>query len=1146
MLRKALTFLLIAAMVASLFVVVAPEPVSAAGNTYYVSVNGNDTTGNGSLANPWKTIGKAASIATAGDTVKIRAGTYRETVTPANSGTAGNPITYEPYNGESVTISGADLVTGAWTVHSGNIYKKTVTLSMGDWKNQVFVDGVSMQLARWPNAGTSLLAPSTALTDAGTDNNHVVDSALTQPNGYWNGAGVVVTDYVAWNLSSTTVTSYTTGQLNLGSISTFGLAGGSPYYLVGKLGALDTGKEWYYDSGTSTLYLQTSTGDSPANHVVEAKARNLAFNLTGKNDIHINGIKLFASTLSTNDSHDIDLEWLDIKYPTHYEIDPPGVTTDHSGIQLGGTNNILHNSTLAHSMGSLVTVTGENNRVVNNLMHDANYGPFYGTGTIMALYGRELLISHNTLFNSGSHVIDGRPLNSRIQYNYAYNAMTLTDDGGFFYFSNVDGEGTEIHHNILSGANTSSIDGGIYLDFATWDFSVFNNVISDVNGFGVFFHAYNLFTTAYNNSFYNQSWFRMKNDGGAADAYGTRVINNISYDDMWIAPSFGVVENNNFKSGDPLFADAANGDFHLQSTSTAINAGEVIAGITDGYVGSAPDIGAYEYGGTNWTAGHNFANPPNPTFTTTNLRYRQLLNNGFFERDPSDGWTKTNSQTATIQVSDQNPTVSRYMFTRGLQLGSGADGVEQTVTGLQPNTEYELRGFGKAAASGQTIRIGVKSYGGTDTYQEVTATSWTENKIKFTTGAANTSATVYVYKPTTGGYAYADDVSLVEVDHGSGGFFYSENFESTTIGQMPTGWTTSAAGGSASVQTAADGANTSNKALAITQTSYGVADVSASKTFANATGTVNVHMRMKANQTNSLLSEILSDSSGTTLAQIAFRENGKFGYVDSVLGWQDTSLTYSANQWYDVDIVVDLSADTYNLSVNGSSLLTNKPLMAAASNVAKIQIATNMWYPGTVHYDNLVVSTGRVYSESFENTSISQMPTGWTTSAAGGSASVQTAADGANTSNKALAITQTSFGVSDVSASKPFMNATGSVNVHMRMKADQTNSLLSEILSDSSGTTLAQIAFRENGKFGYVDSVLGWQDTSLTYSANQWYDVDIVVDLSADTYNLSINGSSLLTNKPLMAAASNVAKIQFATNMWYPGTAHYDNITVID
>ena len=45
---------------------------------------------------------------------------------------------------------------------------------------------------------------------------------------------------------------------------------------------------------------------------------------------------------------------------------------------------------------------------------------------------------------------------------------------------------------------------------------------------------------------------------------------------------------------DPVFVDAAAGDFRLQWSSPCINAGLAIAGINDSYQGTAPDIGCFE------------------------------------------------------------------------------------------------------------------------------------------------------------------------------------------------------------------------------------------------------------------------------------------------------------------------------------------------------------------------------------------------------------------------------------------------------------------------------------------------------------------------------------------------------------------------
>src|SRR5215213_4437884 len=66
---------------------------------WYVSTSG-DNANPGTLQQPFKTIQQAADVAQPGDNVFVRGGVYRETVTPARSGRAGSPITFQPYNDE--------------------------------------------------------------------------------------------------------------------------------------------------------------------------------------------------------------------------------------------------------------------------------------------------------------------------------------------------------------------------------------------------------------------------------------------------------------------------------------------------------------------------------------------------------------------------------------------------------------------------------------------------------------------------------------------------------------------------------------------------------------------------------------------------------------------------------------------------------------------------------------------------------------------------------------------------------------------------------------------------------------------------------------------------------------------------------------
>lgn len=77
--------------------------------TYYISPAGNDTTGNGSLEQPWYNLGKAITVAQAGDVIYCRGGVYRMswrgtdgklTVRLTQSGTATEPIVISAYENE--------------------------------------------------------------------------------------------------------------------------------------------------------------------------------------------------------------------------------------------------------------------------------------------------------------------------------------------------------------------------------------------------------------------------------------------------------------------------------------------------------------------------------------------------------------------------------------------------------------------------------------------------------------------------------------------------------------------------------------------------------------------------------------------------------------------------------------------------------------------------------------------------------------------------------------------------------------------------------------------------------------------------------------------------------------------------------------
>ena len=82
--------------------------ISAKEKVYYVAKNGSDKNP-GTSDLPWLTIQHAAETMVAGDTVYIKAGTYKERVIPHNSGSADNYIVYIAHPGDTVTIDGDSI-----------------------------------------------------------------------------------------------------------------------------------------------------------------------------------------------------------------------------------------------------------------------------------------------------------------------------------------------------------------------------------------------------------------------------------------------------------------------------------------------------------------------------------------------------------------------------------------------------------------------------------------------------------------------------------------------------------------------------------------------------------------------------------------------------------------------------------------------------------------------------------------------------------------------------------------------------------------------------------------------------------------------------------------------------------------------------
>lgn len=519
----------------SLFALAASRETASA-RDYFVAPGGSDANA-GTLVSPFKTVSKAAQAAVAGDVVQVRAGTYRETVRPANSGAADQPITFQPYRNEAVTISGGEVL-GGWKPLGKGVFEAPMAASFFASKinqaDQIFVNGQMMNLARWPNTGLDPSRPAKAQitrflskTEDKTAKMWAAafedDKLEPKADGFYNGAEIYVQPDVndwSWTLSGR-VAEHTGNRLTLQSRNGGGKDGQqevyaeeSRYYLFNKAELLDAPGEWFHDRAASTLRLMP-VGGTLAGKVVEAKARDWGIDLTERAYITVKGFNLFACTLTTDSgsggdavgyeadgsprypwrpgnwvapANHIVVDGLNFKYLNHF-TDVSGhfflQWAPTTGVVIAGSDNVIQNCRVQYSAGNGISLQGLRHKCLNNLVLDTDYSSTdcAGISTGTSAQTRDVEIAYNTIRRTGRTGItlrslansDPNKLVTRVHHNDVANFMIQDGDGGAFYMFGQDGKFVRIDHNWFHCDEPR--EGMVF--GAYWDFS--KNYILDHN-----------------------------------------------------------------------------------------------------------------------------------------------------------------------------------------------------------------------------------------------------------------------------------------------------------------------------------------------------------------------------------------------------------------------------------------------------------------------------------------------------------------------------------------------------------------------------------------------------------------------------------------------------------------------------------------
>ncbi|MBI2424377.1 MAG: right-handed parallel beta-helix repeat-containing protein [Candidatus Hydrogenedentes bacterium] len=580
---------------------------AASGATeYHVARNGSDQAA-GTVEAPFQSLGHAATVLQPGDACVVRAGVYRETFRPAHSGTPEQPIVIRAFEGERVTISGADEVTG-WIVGEGG----RISVPLDAPVRQVFANGAMLHEARWPNIAPGSVWPEWAEAGEGSDAQGINASGL--PAMDLSGATIHVLPGSQWVTWTRPVTGIDADAANAkirfdGSWpqeDAYRIQPGTRYALFGAASLLDAPGEWHYDAATLQLAVLPPTGAAPDATLFEVKRRDLAIDLRGRSHVIVEGLQIVAATVHLGDATQCVVRNCHLRYPTHLTA-ADGWVIPESGLVLGGTANRVCDSSIQYSAGNGVGLSGTDNTIENCLIRYVNYlasdcGAIFAGGT-----GH--VITHNTLSDGGRSILLHRTLKAgRITHNDIFNAGLLTTDLGSTYCFATDGAGTEIAWNWVHDNQARHVGVGIYIDNDSRNFIIHHNVSWNNPDSGI-----RLNTPSHNNLVANNTVFNNGNSlsyWGAdnnRDQAGCRVVNNIFTDK--VETGDGIVLENNLAVEGAESLGLRPEHLELDASSPCIDAGVPVDGVTGEITGQAPDQGAYEFGAAPWKPGHTWGEP---------------------------------------------------------------------------------------------------------------------------------------------------------------------------------------------------------------------------------------------------------------------------------------------------------------------------------------------------------------------------------------------------------------------------------------------------------------------------------------------------------------------------------------------------------
>jgi len=295
--------------------VTAVTSAAAATSTLYVGGSGCSDSGSGTQSQPFCTISKAAAVAVAGQTVLVSSGTYQEDVKPANSGSAGSPITFQAAPGATPVITGAanafTISSRSWITVSGFTVTGTTSSGIYLWnssnitlsQNTVTHAGQQVQGA---NAVGIYVGSTTNSTVIGNqvDNNSATGIYLTMGStGVTVDSNEASANAYGWERNANGIDVISPGNTVIRNVLHDNEDSGIQFYPGGN-NNVATDNVSYHNMGITTVQLANCS------HPTTGNTSDCFTGDHGIDDLAVTGNQITGNTVFSNTSAGINVEGL--------------------------------------------------------------------------------------------------------------------------------------------------------------------------------------------------------------------------------------------------------------------------------------------------------------------------------------------------------------------------------------------------------------------------------------------------------------------------------------------------------------------------------------------------------------------------------------------------------------------------------------------------------------------------------------------------------------------------------------------------------------------------------------------------------------------------------------------------------------------